>query len=160
MPRHHLLNDVVKRSLQAAGVPSWLEPLGLDYRDGRKPDGLTVFPFSDGKNLAWDATCRDTFCKSAINETAHTPGAAANKAELLKRTLYSSLTDRYRFEPLAIETSGVYGKSSAKLVAEIGRRISGKTGDKRETAWLRQRLSMAVMRGNAASVLATDGDRH
>ena len=116
-----------------------------------------MFPFTDGKNLCWDATCRDTFCKTALNDTAHTPGAAANKAEELKRNKYSSLTDRYRFEPLAIETSGAYGKSSAKFVSEIGRRIVGKTGDKRETAWLRQRLSIAVMRGNAASVIATGG---
>ena len=51
----------------------------------------------------------------------------------------------------------MYGKSSAKFVAEIGRRITARTGEKRETAWLRQRLSMAVVRGNAASVLATGG---
>ena len=31
----------------------------------------------------------------------------------------------------------------------------GKTGDRREVSWLRQRLSIAVVRGNAASVLAT-----
>ena len=62
-----------------------------------------------------------------------------------------------RFEPLAIETTGVYGKTSAKFVAEIGRRIAGRTGDIRETAWLRQRLSIAVVRGNAVSVLATGG---
>ena len=81
LPRHYHLNDVVKRSLTAAGIPSWLEPVGLDRGDGRRPDGLTVFPFSDGKNLCWDSTCHDTFCKSAIKDTAHTAGAAANKAE-------------------------------------------------------------------------------
>ena len=83
--------------------------------------------------------------------------SAATVAEEEKRKFYSSLQSRYRFEPLAIETSGAYGKSSAKLVAELGRRISSKTGEKRETAWLRQRLSMAVIRGNAASILATGG---
>ena len=154
-PRHHYLNDVVKRSLHSAGIPSWLEPVGLDRGDGKRPDGLTCLPFTNGKNLCWDATCTDTFCKSAIAQTALTAGAAANKAEGRKTTLYSSLSDRYRFEPLAIETTGVLGNTSARFVAEIGRRITLKTGEKRETAWLRQRLSIAVVRGNAASILAT-----
>ena len=30
LPRHHQLNDTIKRSLDAAGIPSWLEPSGLD----------------------------------------------------------------------------------------------------------------------------------
>ena len=118
-----------------------------------------MFPFTDGKNLCWDPTCHDTYNKSAINETAHTPGAAANKAEDHKRKFYSRLTDRYRFEPLAIETSGVYGKSSGKFVAEIGRRIMAKTGEKREVSWLRQRLSIALVRGNAISILSTGGSK-
>ena len=156
-PRHYALNDIVKRSLKAAGVPSWLEPVGLDRGDGKRPDGLTVFPFTEGKCLTWDATCVDTFCKTAINDSALTPGTAANKAEDRKRKVYNSLQDRYRFEPLAIETTGVYGKSSSKFVSELGRRITGSTGEKRETHWLRQRLSVAVARGNAASILATGG---
>ena len=127
----------------------------MDRRDRRKPDGVTAFPFSNGKCLTWDATCVDTFCQSAIGETSLTAGAAANKAERRKRERYSGLEDRYRFEPLAIETTGVIGQSSAKLISELGRRLTGCTGDKRETQWLRQRLSIAVARGNAASILAT-----
>ena len=119
LPRHYHLNDVMKRSLNSAGTPSWLEPVGLDRGDGRRPDGLTIFPFTDGKNLSWDATCRDTYCKTNLKETAFKAGAAATVAEEEKRKFYSSLQSRYRFEPLAIETSGAYGKSSAKLVAEI-----------------------------------------
>ena len=40
--------------------------------------------------------------------------------------------------------------------------ISQVTGDKRETAWLWQRLSVAIVSGNAVSILATlpRDDRH
>ena len=40
--------DVIKRALRKAGLPSVLEPPGLDRGDGSPPDGITVFPFSWG----------------------------------------------------------------------------------------------------------------
>ena len=55
------MNDVVKRALQKAGMPSVLEPPGLDRGDGSRPDGITVFPFSGGRSLVWDCMCVDTF---------------------------------------------------------------------------------------------------
>ena len=51
LPRHANLNDVVKRGLAAAGVPSWPEPVGLDRGDGRRPNGITVFPYCRGKSF-------------------------------------------------------------------------------------------------------------
>ena len=41
--------------------------------------------------------------------------------------------------------------------SRTGHRISAVTGDKRESEWLFQRLSMAIIRGNAAAVLSTAG---
>ena len=105
--------------------------------------------------MAWDATCSDTFCPTSLNESAHSPASAANKAETRKLNLYHNIQQRYRFEPVSFETTGVYGKSTAKFIAELGRRITARTGEKRETEWLRQRLSIAIIRGNTASILAT-----
>ena len=45
------LNNVVKRALDYAGFPAQLEPTGLDRGDGKRPCGLTVFPFESGKCL-------------------------------------------------------------------------------------------------------------
>ena len=115
----------------------------------------TVFPFSGGKSLCWDATCADTFCQSILAETAMRPGAAADAAEERKRRHYSGLEARYRFEPVAVETSGVLGRSSSLFLYELDSRISAATGDRRETSWLLQRISVAIARGNAASILAT-----
>ena len=154
-PRHANLNDVVKRGLTAAGIPSWLEPVGLDRGDGRRPDGITVFPYSRGKCLCWDATCIDTFSASAVMESALEPGSAARAAEDRKRERYSELSERYIFQPLAVETSGVLGPSSGKFLAQLGQRITSVTGERRELEWLRQRVSLAVARGNAVSILAT-----
>ena len=155
LPRHANLNDVVKRALAVAGMPSWLEPLGLDRGDGRRPDGLTVFPYSGGKSLCWDSTCVDTYCRSSIISCALNPGSAAKAAEERKRARYSELSDRFRFEPVAVETSGVIGPSTLKFLIELGQRMRERTGERREGLWLLQRISFAIVRGNAASVAAT-----
>ena len=132
-----------------------LEPVGLDRGDGKRPDGLTIFPFSHGKSLCWDATCTNTYGESVINETAIEAGKAASKAENAKRSKYPDLVNRYRFEPIAIETSGVFGPTTRQIIQEIGKSISEKTGDKRETLWLKQRLNIAIQKGNALSIISS-----
>ena len=56
-----------------------------------------------------------------------------------------------------METMGVFGASTVPFIRGLGRRIVAQTGDKRETRWLFERISLAVVRGNAASVFATGG---
>ena len=63
--------------------------------------------------------------------------------------------NRYRFEPIAIETSGVFGPTTRQIIQEIGKSISEKTGDKRETIWLKQRLNIAIQKGNAMSIISS-----
>ena len=155
LPRHAALNDVIKRALNSAGIPSYLEPPGLDRGDGRRPDGMTVIPFKNGKSLVWDSTCSDTFAATHVQHTALQPGYAANLAEANKRQKYINLTDRYFFEPIAVETMGVLGNSTRIFLKELGRRMASETGDLREGAWLRQRISFAVARGNTACIIAS-----
>ena len=154
-PRHAAINDIICRALKSAGIPSILEPVGLDRGDGKKPDGISTFPFSHGKAICWDATCTNTFSESSINETALEAGRAAEKAENAKRIKYPNLVRNFRFEPVAIETSGVFGPSTKSIVREIGKRITEKTGEKRESIWLKQRLNIAVLRGNALSIISS-----
>ena len=136
-------------------MPSELEPVGLNHGDGRRPDCITRFPFSKGKTLCWDAICVNTFAESTINNLAMEVGQAAAKAENAKRTKYPDLVRRFRFEPIAIETSGVFGPTTRNTVHEIGkeREYQKKTEDKRETLWLKQFLNIAVQKGNALFII-------
>merc|ERR1712012_109757 len=59
-PRHSHANDLVKRALASAQVPAVREPPGLVRSDLKRPDGLTLFPWSNGRCLVWDFTCVDT----------------------------------------------------------------------------------------------------
>ena len=43
------LNDIVRRALVSANIPSVLEPSGLSRGDGKRPDGMTLIPRQGGK---------------------------------------------------------------------------------------------------------------
>jgi hypothetical protein len=68
---------------------------------------------------------------------------------------YSDIIAGVDFKPVAIETSGVWGEQSLDFIKEVGRRIAAVTHEPRSTVFLRQRLSVAVQRGNAYCVLGT-----
>jgi hypothetical protein len=54
--RHCTLNNIIQHSLSAAGLPSRLEPSGLHRSDGKRPDGMSMTSWEQGKFLVWDAT--------------------------------------------------------------------------------------------------------
>jgi len=55
------------------------------------------------------------------------------------------------FYPGVIETAGTWHDTAIKLIQEIGRQIITVTEDNRETAFLFQRLSVALQKGNVVS---------
>jgi hypothetical protein len=107
--------------------------------------------------LVWDFTCPDTLAPSHLSLSSKTAGSVAEQAEARKHTKYAELgaSGEYLFAPIAIETLGVWGPSALATCAEIGGRVAERTGDTRSSAFLRQRLGIAVQRGNAAAVLGT-----
>ena len=155
--RHAALNNVVHRALAAAKIPSRLEPSGLYRTDGKRPDGITVVPWKSGRLLVWDATCPDTFAPSYVASATNEAGAVAALAEERKKTKYAHLDSSHTFTPVAIETSGVIGPQSMIFVRDLGRRLAQVTGEERSTTYLLQNLSVAVQRGNAASIRGTTG---
>ena len=63
---------------------------------------------------------------------------------------YKHLDSCYFFTPVAIETSGVFGPKTTVFLKELGHRLRQVSGEANS-----ERLSVAVTRGNAASVLGT-----
>ena len=54
--RHHALNDLIARTLVSASIPVTKEPNGLSRSDGKRPEGLNLVPWNEGKPLPWDTT--------------------------------------------------------------------------------------------------------
>ena len=68
-------------------------------------------------------------------------------AEATKVAKYAALASKHVFIPLAFETLRAWGEQARVFVVQLGRLITGVTGDVRETDFLRQRLSIAIQRG-------------
>jgi ADP-dependent phosphofructokinase/glucokinase len=64
----------------------------------------------------------------------------------------------YYFVPIAVEIMGPWGDDAKKKNNEIGEKIHKITNELRATSYLIQRITIAVQRGNAASILETTQD--
>ena len=153
-PRHVELNHLLKRSLQKINIPSTLEPAGLSRRDGKRPDGITLCPWTRGRSLLWDATVTDTFCSTNISNTCLQAASAAANAENSKRKKYADLTFNYEFEPIAFETSGVWGPTTSKFLDTLKKKMFDVTNDHKDFRDLCQQISLCINRGNCASILS------
>ena len=150
--RHSAVNNVINRALHAAGVPSQLEPAGLSRDDGKRPDGATIIPWSQGKCLVWDFTCVNTVAVSHLKSAVSRAGTPSELAEDKKRKKYRALGNLYEFTPVAIETLGPWGPSADFFITELGKRLSVTSGDPRSADFLRQRICLALQWGNAVCI--------
>jgi len=75
-----------------------------------------------------------TLADCYISASARSAGAVAELAATRKITKYFSLPVAYMFQPIALETLGANNSSAGEFVAELGRKISGVSGETRE--WL------------------------
>ena len=99
---------------------------------------MTLGPWYRGWSLVWDATVVDTVAQGHYKDSAR-------QAEAAKCQKYD-LQSNYHFQPVAIETTGVYGKSTAPFLSGLTKKFVDVSGDPRECQWLHQHLSLAVAR--------------
>ena len=149
--RHYQMNDLVYRALRRADVPAVKEPAGLIRSDGKRPDGMTLIPWQNGRCLTWDVTVADTLATSYTSVSATSSGAVAESAATRKRAKYGSISTTHIFTPIAVETMGPICSEAKQFITELGRRLSECSGDCREAAFLFQRLSVLVQRYNAVA---------
>jgi len=101
--------------------------------DGKRLDGLTLVPWQSGKSMCWNVTLICPLAESYVNGAAIEAGAAAEVAASRKEAKYADINSRYVFEPIALETLGVFNSSARLLLNELGKRISVNSRETRET---------------------------
>lgn len=157
--RHTELNSILQNALQTAMIPSKKEPSGLFRDDGKRVDGITLVPWSRGQMLAWDATCSDTLALSYIHLSSSSSGSVAELAAVNKSRKYSRLLEQnYIILPFAVETLGPWCSEAIQFVDRLGKLLVNATGEKNSKIYLKQRISLAIQRSNAACVMATFDD--
>ena len=116
-------------------------------------DGMTLLPGEYGKNLLWDVTCVDTLAQSNFAHSLRKPGEAVTLAKGRNVSKYQELADGYIFKPLGFETVGHWGEVviCISFINKIGRELAVLTMEPCSGAFLRQRISIAIQRGNACS---------
>ena len=141
--------------MHRARIPAIKEPTGLSRTDGKRPDGMTMVPWQEGRAALWDVTVRDTLADSYIASTSSLAGSAAEEAARQKEGKYSQLTGTYLFYAVALETLEPMCESARSFLTELGRRTAQVTSDQRETQFLFQRISVAVQRYNSVCITGT-----
>ena len=116
---------------------------------------MTNIPWPHGCHLVWDFTCPDTLAPSHLPVTTIEAGSAAKNAEERKIAKYRSVAIYHTFVPVAIETLGPMGPEAKAFLLELGQRLRRQTGELRSTSFLLQRISMAIQKGNAVSIMGS-----
>ena len=94
--RHQVLDDVIARAFVFADMPVTKEPDGFLIANHKRPDGLNLLPWQEGKPLASDVT---VICPLAVSYVSgYTPSAAAELAALRKCEKYANLPKSYIFQ--------------------------------------------------------------
>lgn len=155
-PKHADMNAIIAKGFGSINVPTRLEPTGLNRDDGKRPDGMTLIPWMKGRVLVWDSTCADTFANSYLKRTSTKAGEAAEIAVKRKKNLYKKIISQdYNFVVPAVETMGTWSSEAKLLFNRIGKMMEEVHGDIRLGNYFKQRISIAIQKGNAASVMGT-----
>lgn len=80
----------------------------------------------------------------------------ANRAAKRKIEKYKAIIEQnYLFIPFAVETLGPWNDEAKIFVDDLGNKIRQTSGQPKSKLFLKQRISIAVQRGNAACVMGT-----
>jgi len=103
---NHAINDLVAHAFTSADLPVTKKlPHGLTRSDGKRPDGLTMVPWKEGKPLTWNVTVVCPTAESYIEASASDAVSAAELAVIRKSDKYSALQRTNFFQPVAEASS-------------------------------------------------------
>ena len=71
--------------------------------------------------------------------------AAADRAASSKTAKYTELSKTHHITPVAIETGGLWNDLAIEFINELGKMITSVTQEPRETQYLFQRMSVALL---------------
>ena len=110
-------------------------------------------PWQAGKNAIWNLTVTDTLAMPYLNSTQVTTGSIAEQVSARKEEKYAALTLSHTFYPNCCINNGSNKFKSIIFLQELGHHLLVTTGNPLESAFLFQRLSVALLRYNAVCII-------
>ena len=151
--RHAFINDLIYRTMIRAGIPALKEPQGLVRVDGKRPDRWPYF----GAMAVWTQRhLGRNRCRHASHVIHHSVSHQCRQC--CRSCSFKKNSEIQYAEPqLPLLPSGYCPLSvnSQLFICELGRRTALRTSDPRETAFLFQRISVAIQRFNAVCLANT-----
>jgi len=131
--RHHTLNDLIARGFASAGFPCQQGANGT-VPDRRKATWWSyTYPMAE-----WQGTTLGRHTNLSVSRFvrswSRSWGRFSGRACRCPQGGQNSIDGRYLFEPIAIETLGVYNTSARQLLSDLGRKISQSSGEVREVS--------------------------
>ena len=160
--RHDQLRDVLFEAASSASLAPVREEAHLLPGSAARPGDVLIRRWSDGKDGALDVTVTGPLASSNLAGAAEEAGSALTKAfkRKVQGTAEACQEQGLVFLPIALETLGGFHKVAVEQVKKIGAALARHQGsDERvATRQLFQRLSLTLMRGNAALILGRRPD--
>ena len=160
--RHDQLRDVLYEAAASAALAPIKEAAHLLPGAAARPGDILIRRWVDGKDGALDVTVTGPLALSNVEAAATESGAALEKA--FKRKVQGAAQacqdQGIAFLPIAMETLGGFHKVALEQVRRIGAAVARHQGieERVATRQLFQRMSVTLMRGNAALLMSRRPD--
>ena len=99
---HAQLNNFLWRSIKKAQVPAVKVPVGRLQGNGKRPDVVTLVPWSRVRPRALHITVPDTFAASHLNSGSIQAASAAESSTLNKCNKYADIASTHLFVPVTV----------------------------------------------------------
>ena len=152
--RHNWLRDELFNTAVSASLGPTREGRALLPGEGGKPADVFLPHWAQGKDAALDVTVVNPLQAAMVDQAAVVPGHALQAAH--KRKLDKSWDpcnqQGIAFLPIAVESLGAWHPQAVREVKKLASAKARHTGEEEsvEVTRLFQKLSVALMRGNAA----------
>ena len=152
--RHNILRDVLFEAASSAALGPIREEPHLLPGTAARPGDILIRRWCNGKDAAIDVTVTSPLASSNVRSAAAEAGSALAKAysRKVRDTEEACRQQGLVFFPVALETLGGLHSVAVAQVKQLAAALARQTGgEEREvTSQLFQRLSLQLMRGNAA----------
>ena len=158
--RHDKLADAFAHLCKKAMVRFEMEKRQLlGAKSEQRPADLFILSsFRLGKDVALDFGVTSVTKKSVVKAASKSPLVAAEKYNKVKHTKYDKSAEEHGFDfvPMIVETTGGWHPEARDLIKKLSRLLVGISGidtEDKQTQRVYQKLSMALQKGNARTII-------